>query len=72
MLISGLMGWKLFIDIRRFDMLTINGIPTEKYQDLVIKGDLQVDGAVDFTNHKKVTWENEIVCWENEVVTYTD
>lgn len=53
-------------------MLTINGIPTEIYQDVVMKGNLQVDGAVDFTNHKKVTWENEVVCWENEVVTYTD
>lgn len=53
-------------------MQTINGVPTEIYQDVVMRGDLQVDGAVDFTNHKEVTWENELVCWENEVVTYTD
>jgi hypothetical protein len=53
-------------------MLTINGIPTEIYQNVVMKGDLQVDGAVDFTNHKEVIWESEIICWENDIVTYTD
>ena len=53
-------------------MLTINGVPTAKYQDVVLFGDLQVDGAVTFTNHKEVTWENEVVCFEGEVVTYTD
>ena len=53
-------------------MLTINGVPTEQYQDVVIYGDLQVDGAVDFTNHKTLTWENEVLCYEGEVLTYTD
>ncbi len=53
-------------------MLTLNGVPTESFQNVTILGDLQVDGAVDFTNHKEVTWENEVVCWENEVITYTD
>ena len=53
-------------------MLTINGIPTEQFQDVVMNGDLQVAGAVVFTNHHDVTWENDVACWENEVVTYTD
>ena len=53
-------------------MQTLNGILTETYQDLVVKGDFEVDGAVVFTNHHEVTWENEVVCWENEVITYTD
>jgi len=53
-------------------MLLINGVPTEQYQDVVIRGDLQVDGAVDFTNHNALTWENEVLCYEGEVLTYTD
>ena len=53
-------------------MLTINGVPTEKYEDVVMHGDLQVDGAVNFTNHKVVTYENAVTCYEGEIVTYTD
>lgn len=53
-------------------MLTLNGVPTESFQNVTIQGDLQVDGAVDFTNHKELVWEGEVLCWENDVLTYTD
>ena len=53
-------------------MQTLNGILTETYQDLVVKGDFEVDGAVDFTNHKELVYEGEVLCWENDVLTYTD
>jgi len=51
-------------------MLTLNGVPTDVYQDVVIRGDLQVDGVVDFTNQNTLTWENEVLCYEGEVLTY--
>lgn len=53
-------------------MLTLNGIPTEQYQDVVMYGDLQVDGEVVFTNCHELTWENEVLVYEGEVLTYTD
>jgi len=53
-------------------MLTINGVPTEIYQDVVIRGDLTVDGEIDSTNQSEVTWEQDVVCFEGDVVTYTN
>ena len=50
----------------------INGILTETYQDLVVKGDFQVDGSITKTNHHDLTWEGEVLVYEGEVLTYTD
>ena len=51
-------------------MQTINGIPTEIYQDVLMKGDLEVEGEMTFVNHNVVTYEGEVVVYKNEVVTY--
>ena len=53
-------------------MLTLNGVPTESFQDITIQGDLQVDGAVDFTNQKVLTYEGEVLTHDGEVLTYED
>jgi len=53
-------------------MLTLNGVPTEVYQDAVFKGDVEFQGAILQTTHGDVTWENDVVCYEGEVVTYTN
>ena len=51
-------------------MLTLNGVPTEKYQDLTVKGDVEFEGDFDFVSDNVVYWENEVVSYENETVTY--
>lgn len=51
---------------------TLNGIITETYQDLVVRGDLTVDSAVTFTNQQELTYEGEVLAYENEVLTYED
>ena len=51
-------------------MLTLNGVPTETYQDLVVNGDLTVDKTVTFTNQKELTYEGVVLTYEGEVLTY--
>ena len=53
-------------------MLTLNGVPTEIYQDLVVKGSAEFQGAFTKTRSHELTWENEVLCHEGEVLTYTD
>jgi len=53
-------------------MLTLNGIPTEIYENLTIEGDAEFQGRVTMTAHHDIAYDNEVVCYENEVVTYTD
>lgn len=52
-------------------MLTLNGIPTEIYQDAIFKGDVEMQGDLNATNINIVSWENDSVYWENDVVTFT-
>ena len=52
-------------------MLTINGIPTETYQNLTVKGDTKLEGDFDFVSDNVVYYENEVISYENETVTYS-
>lgn len=51
---------------------TLNGVLTETYQDLVVRGDLQVDSAVTFTNQQELTHDGEVLTYEGESLTYED
>lgn len=53
-------------------MLTLNGVPTEVYQDAVYKGDARVEGTLKAETITLVTWENEVVAWENDVISDMD
>ena len=52
------------------DSLTIK--VTDVYQNLVVNGDLTVDGTITKTNQSDLTWEGEVLVYEGEVLTYTD
>ncbi len=53
-------------------MLTLNGVPTEVYQDAIFKGDVEIQGTLNGTNINIVCWENDPVSYENDIVTFTD
>lgn len=50
-------------------MLTLNGVPTEVYQDAIYKGDVEMQADLNATNINIVCWENDPVSIENDIVT---
>ena len=53
-------------------MLTLNGIPTEVYQDATFKGDVEISGTLNATDVNLVCYDNNVVAYGNSVVTYDD